>query len=77
MFKRHNMGLKELDETDRKILNFLKKRSWPATTEMVSKGAKINWNTAQTHLWKLRSERLVDGERVGRQNQWMLTRKRK
>jgi predicted transcriptional regulator len=34
---------------------------------------QISWNTAQLHLYKLKSDGLVKGKRVGRQNQWMLT----
>ena len=66
-----------MDEIDRKIIKFLYDEDWPVTTEMVAKTAKISWNTAQVHLWKLVSEGLVRGKRVGRQNQWMLTDKGK
>jgi predicted transcriptional regulator len=40
---------------------------------MVAKGLKISWNTAQLHLYKLKTEGQVKGKRVGSQNQWMLT----
>ena len=63
----------KLDDYDRKILAYLLREDWPVTTEMVGKGLKISWNTAQLHLYKLKSEGLVKGKRVGRQNQWMLT----
>jgi predicted transcriptional regulator len=44
---------------------------------MVAKDVKVNWNTAQLHLYKLKAEGLVVGKRVGRQNQWMVTEKGK
>lgn len=62
-----------MKEIDVNILRFLFKEDWPVTTEMVAKEVGISWNTAQVHLWKLVSEGLVRGKRVGRQNQWMLT----
>lgn len=49
------------------------KEDWAVTTEMVRKELKISWNTAQLHLYKPKSEGLVKGKRVGRQNQWILT----
>ena len=63
----------KLDGFDKRILAFLLKEDWPVTTEMVAKGLEISWNTAQLHLYKLKSDGLVKGKRVGRQNQWMLT----
>jgi len=63
----------ELDRYDSRILTYLLKEDWPVTTEMVGKELEISWNTAQVHLYKLKSEGLVKGKRVGRQNQWMLT----
>ncbi len=62
-------------DIDRKILQYLAKEDWPVTTEMVAKELRISWNTAQIHLYKLMSEKLVKGKRVGRQNQWMVTEK--
>ena len=62
-----------LNEIDKKIIEFLKEQDWPVTTENVAKAAKMSWNTAQIHLYKLMAEGLVKGKRVGRQNQWMLT----
>jgi predicted transcriptional regulator len=44
---------------------------------MVAKELAISWNTAQLHLYKLKSEGLVKGKRVGRQNQWIATDKGK
>jgi predicted transcriptional regulator len=40
---------------------------------MIAKEVGIAWNTAQAHLWKLVSQCLVKGKRVGRQNQWLIT----
>ncbi|HEV2120625.1 MAG TPA: hypothetical protein VGS11_11065 [Candidatus Bathyarchaeia archaeon] len=65
----------KLDDFDRKILAYLLKEDWPVTTETVGKELRICWNTAQLHLYKLKSEGLVKGKRVGRQNQRMLTDK--
>ncbi|MHB1908289.1 MAG: hypothetical protein ACYCQJ_05375 [Nitrososphaerales archaeon] len=65
----------KLDGFDRKILSFLLEADWPVTTEMVADSIPCSWNTAQLHLYKLVSEGLVKGKRVGRQNQWMLTEK--
>lgn len=62
-----------LDDIDRKILAYLLKEDWPVTTEMIADALPSSWNTAQLHLYKLKSEGLVKGKRVGRQNQWMLT----
>jgi predicted transcriptional regulator len=44
---------------------------------MVAREIKISWNTAQVHLYKLLSEGLIKGRKVGRQNQWMITEKGK
>jgi predicted ArsR family transcriptional regulator len=63
----------DIDDIDRRILAFLEKEDWPVTSEMVAKAVKVNWNTAQLHLYKLKAEGLVRGKRIGRQNQWMLT----
>ena len=62
-----------MEEIGISILRYLLEEDWPVTTEMVAKEVGIAWNTAQVHLWKLVSERLVRGKRVGRQNQWMIT----
>nr|QNO57966.1 hypothetical protein NNIPPFBB_00011 [Methanosarcinales archaeon ANME-1 ERB7] len=59
------------------ILRYLLEEDWPVTTEMVAKEMGIAWNTAQVHLWKLVSQGVVKGKRVGRQNQWMITDKGK
>ena len=60
-----------------RILRYLQEEDWPVTTEMVAKEMGIAWNTAQVHLWKLVSQGVVKGKRVGRQNQWMITDKGK
>lgn len=52
---------------------YLLKEDWPVTTEMVAKEIPSSWNMAQLHLYKLKSEGLVRGKKVRRQNQWMLT----
>ena len=62
-----------MDEIENKILRYLIKEDWPVTTEMVAKEVGVAWNTAQVHLWKLVSQALVKGKRVGRQNHWMAT----
>lgn len=67
----------DLDGIDEKTLAFLAVEDWPVTTEMVAKELSISWNTAQLHLYKLVSEGLVRGKRVGRQNQWLITEKGK
>ncbi len=66
-----------LDDLDRKILAYPEREDWPVTTEMVAKEIPSSWNTAQLHLYKLKSEGLVKGKGVGRQNQWMLSDRRK
>lgn len=66
-----------IDKIDRNIISYLKKEDWPVTTEMVANQLGVSWNTAQLHLYKLQTEGLVKGKRVGRQNQWMLTDKGK
>jgi len=63
------------DEISRRIASYLKKQDWPVTTEMVAKELDVSWNTAQLHLYKLVTEGLVKGRRVGRQNQWITTEK--
>lgn len=62
-----------MDKIEIDTLRYLIKEDWPVTTEMVAKEVGIAWNTAQVHLWKLVSQGLVKGKRVGRQNQWMVT----
>jgi predicted ArsR family transcriptional regulator len=62
-----------VNETDQRILAYHSKRDWPVTTEMVAKELQASWNTAEVHLYKLLAEKLVNGRRVGRQNQWIIT----
>lgn len=61
----------------KKALEYLGKQDWPVTTDMVAKELDVSWNTAQLQLYKLMTEGLVKGRRVGRQNQWIATRKAK
>ncbi len=65
----------DLDGFDKKILAYLLKEDWPVTTEMIAEAIPSSWNTAQLHLYKLVSQGLVRGKRMGRQNQWMVTDK--
>jgi len=62
-----------MEHTDRRILAYLGKQDWPVTTEMVANELQVSWNTAQLRLYKLLAQRLVNGKRVGRQNQWIIT----
>jgi predicted transcriptional regulator len=61
-----------MDEIEISILRYLLDEDWPVTTEMVAKERGIAWNTAQVHLWKLVTQEVVKGKKVGRQNQWMI-----
>jgi len=63
------------EKIDEKVLGYLVRQDWPVTTEMVAKELQISWNTAQLHLYKLLAQGLVNGKRVGRQNQWIITEK--
>ena len=60
---------------DKEILQYLDEQDWPVTTEMVAKELGVSWNTAQMHLLKLLAEGRVKGRRVGRQNQWIISKK--
>jgi predicted ArsR family transcriptional regulator len=62
-------------EIQNKILEYLRKQEWPATTEDIAKGVNISWNTAELHLVKLQVQDKVKFRKVGRQNQWWLTKK--
>ena len=60
------------EEISKKILAFLEKQEWPATTEDIAKGAGVSWQTAQIHLFKMQAEGKLKYRKVGRQNQfWM------
>jgi len=61
-------------DIDQGILEYLAKQDWPVTTEMVAKQLAISWNTAQIHLYKLMAGGLVKGKKIGRQNQWIMSR---
>ena len=60
-----------------KIIKFLEKQEWPVTTEDVAKALRISWQTAQVHLLKMAAEGIVKYRKVGRQNQFWLSRKYK
>jgi predicted ArsR family transcriptional regulator len=64
-------------EIDRRILRYLADQDWPVTTEMVAKHLGVSWNTAQIHLYKLMAEGRVKERKVGRQNQWIISREAK
>jgi predicted ArsR family transcriptional regulator len=66
-----------MNQIDERILTYLSEEDWPVTTEMVARKLKLSWNTAQIHLYSLAARALVRGKKVGRQNQWMITRKGK
>jgi predicted transcriptional regulator len=66
-----------MNQIDQRILNYLSAEDWPVTTEMVARELKLSWNTGQIHLYALTARGLVRGKKVGRQNQWMITRKGK
>jgi len=59
---------------DQEILDYLAAQDWPVTTEMVAEKLGVSWNTAQTHLYKLMAEGRVKGRRIGRQNQWIISK---
>ncbi len=56
------------------IIEFLQKQDWPTTTEDVAEKLKLSWNTAQVHLLKLVAERVIRYKKVGRQNQFWLSK---
>jgi predicted ArsR family transcriptional regulator len=58
----------------KRIIEFLQKQEWPATTETVAVELNISWNTAQVHLLKLMAEGKVKYRKVGRQNQFWLNK---
>jgi len=63
-----------MSSTEEKIVEFLKKQDWPTTTEDVAKKLNIAWNTAQVHLLKLVTKKIVRYKKVGRQNQFWLNK---
>jgi predicted ArsR family transcriptional regulator len=70
----YHRGWKILVNTRQEILDFLKKQDWPSTTEDIADKLKISWNTAQVHLLKMVNESIVRYKKVGRQNQFWLTK---
>ena len=64
-------------EIDKKILKYLERIEFSATTGMVAEAVGIAWYSAQMHLTKLRDEGKVRFFRIGRQNQWILASKLK
>jgi predicted ArsR family transcriptional regulator len=64
-------------EIQNKILEYLSKQEWPATTEDIAKGVGISWNTAELHLVKLQARDRVKFRKVGRQNQWWFNKQYK
>ena len=58
----------------KQITDYLKKQEWPSTTEDVAVGCSISWNTAQIWLLKLMADGKVKYRKVGRQNQWWLSK---
>ena len=60
------------EDVKNKIVEYMAKLEWPATTEDIAAGVKVSWNTAQVNLLKLQTEGRVKFRRVGRQNQWWL-----
>jgi len=68
--------LKE-EEIQNKILKYLNKQEWPATSEDIAKSIGISWNTAQIHLVKLQMQEKVKYRKVGRQNQWWINKQYK
>jgi predicted ArsR family transcriptional regulator len=69
-------SIKRGEDIDREILNYLAEQDWPVTTEMVAEKLGVSWNPAQTHLYKLMAEGKVKGRRIGRQNQWIISREK-
>jgi len=71
----HCYGIPSMNPIDERILHYLASEDWPVTTEMVARKLKLSWNTAQIHLYSLTARQVVRGKKVGRQNQWMITRR--
>jgi len=63
------------EKIDKKILEYLEKIEFSATTEMVANAVGIAWYSAQMHLVKLKDEGKVKFFKIGRQNQWILASK--
>lgn len=63
------------DNIDGKIISYLKRIPFSATTEMIAKNVGIAWYTAQMHLHRLEKEGKIRYFKIGRQNQWILSSK--
>jgi Mn-dependent DtxR family transcriptional regulator len=60
------------EEIDRRIMEYIEKIPFSATTEMVAKAVGVSWYTAQMHLHKLEREGKIKYFKIGRQNQFIL-----
>ncbi len=54
------------------ILKYLEKQTFPRTTGQIAVNMRINWDSANSYLRKLKDEGILYHEKVGRQNQWCL-----
>jgi len=63
-----------MSQLKEKILKYLKQQDWPVTTEQVAKALNVSWQTAQMNLLKLLAEGKVKYKKVGRQNQWVISK---
>jgi len=70
----HKLGVNNMDDTRKTIIEFLQKQDWPTTTEDVAEKLNLSWNTAQVHLLKLVAEKVIRYKKVGRQNQFWLNK---
>jgi Mn-dependent DtxR family transcriptional regulator len=61
------------EKIDKKIIEYLEKIEFSATTEMVAKAVGVSWYTAQMHLHKLERGGKIKFFRIGRQNQFILS----
>ncbi len=60
------------EELRRDILKYLEKQTFPRTTGQIARNIRINWDSANFYLRKLKDEGILYHEKVGRQNQWCL-----
>jgi len=58
---------------ERRVLTYLKKQDYPCTTQDVSCGVGISWETCKRYLTKLAAAGEIVYKRVGRQNEWWIT----
>lgn len=61
-----------LDPYDREILRYLHYCRNPPTTNQIAESLKISWNTAKSHLKKLRSMGFVFGRMRKKSVVWVL-----